>query len=157
MPEAIPTSDEIDFRGLAGTALEAAEFDEAGRIRRELRLGGEQRLLRAVESARSLVARVAEHHRPRARLHAELLLVSSLEAAGLHDEASGTLLPLLQTGSGCGLGRLFVDEGPLLVRAVSRLRSEAANNRMDSAPIDFMQSILDEQQPLPIWPGTSHQ
>jgi serine/threonine-protein kinase PknK len=157
MPEAIPTSDEIDFSGLAGTALEAAEFDAAGRVRRELRLGGEQRLLRAVESARSLVARVAEHHRPRARLQAELLLVSALEAAGLHDEASATLLPLLQTGSGCGLGRLFVDEGPLLVRAVSRLRSEAAQRRIGPGPSEFMQSILAEKLTAPTWPDGPRQ
>ena len=152
MPTHIPTDGETAFGELAGTALEAAESDEASLIRHELRLGGEPRLLRAVERARLLVASIAEHHRPRARLHAGLLLVSALEAAGLQDEACANLLPLLQTGSDCGLSRVFVDEGPLLLQAVSRLQTEAAQGRIGSVPHEFMRSITDEELLLPTWP-----
>jgi serine/threonine-protein kinase PknK len=152
MPIHIPTDGETAFDELTGTALETAESDEASLIRRGLRLGGERRLLRAVERARSLVASIAKHHRPRARLHAGLLLVSALEAAGLQDEACTNLLPLLQAGSNCGLSRVFVDEGPLLLQAVSRLQTEAAQGRIGSVPHEFIRSITDEEVLLPTWP-----
>jgi serine/threonine-protein kinase PknK len=152
MPTHIPADGETAFDELAGTALETAESDEASLIRRELRLGGEPRLLRAVERGRSLVASIAKHHRPRARLHAGLLLVSALEAAGLQDEACTNLLPLLQAGSNCGLSRVFVDEGPLLLQAVSRLQTEAAQGRIGSVPHEFIRSITDEEVLLPTWP-----
>jgi serine/threonine-protein kinase PknK len=98
VPADIPTDTETPFVALAGTALETAQSDEASHIRRELRLGEEPRLMRAVERARSLVAsRTPSTSRAPG---AGLLLVCALEAAGLHDEASATLLPLLQTGSG---------------------------------------------------------
>jgi len=156
MPTHIPTDGETAFGELAGTALETAESDEACLIRRELRLGGEPRLLRAVERARSLVANIAKHHRPRARLHAGLLLVSALQAAGLQNEACANLLPLLQTGSDCGLRRVFVDEGPLLLQAVSRLQTEAAQGRIGSVPNEFVRSITDEGLLLPTWPDEAH-
>jgi hypothetical protein len=139
------------FDELTGTASETAESDEASLIRHELRCGEEPRLLRAVERARLLVASVAKHHRPRARLHAGLLLVSALEAAGLRDEACANLLPLLKTGSDCGLSRVFVDEGPLLIQAVSRLQTETAQSRIASVPHEFMRSITDEKLLLPAW------
>jgi serine/threonine-protein kinase PknK len=154
VPADIPTDTETPFVALAGTALETAQSDEASHIRRELRLGEEPRLMRAVERARSLVASIAEHHRPRAHLGAGLLLVCALEAAGLHDEASATLLPLLQTGSDCGLSRVFVDEGPQLVHAVSRLQKDAAQHRIGPGPAEFMRSIIDEELRLPTWPDT---
>jgi ATP/maltotriose-dependent transcriptional regulator MalT len=152
MPTHIPADGETAFDELADTALETAESDEASLIRRELRLGAEPRLLHSVERARSLVASIAKHHRPRARLHAGLLLVSALEAAGLQDEACTNLLPLLQAGSNCGLSRVFVDEGPLLLQAVSRLQTEAAQGRIGSVPHEFIRSITDEEVLLPTWP-----
>ena len=142
MPTQVPIEGDTSFSELAGTALETAESCEASLIRQELRLGGQARLLRAVERARSLVASISERHRPRASLGAGLLLVSALEAAGLHDEACTDLLPLLQTGSDCGLSRVFVDEGPLLLQAVSRL-----------VPNEFIQSIIDEKSLLPTSPA----
>jgi len=150
----IPTAGEAAFGELAGTALETAESVEASLITRELRLGGEPGLRRAVERARSLVASIAERHRPRARLGAGLLLVSALEAAGLHDEAFTTLLPLLQNGSDCGLSRVFVDEGPLLVQAVSRLQTQAAQGQISSVPDEFIRSIIEAGLPAPTWPDT---
>jgi len=152
MPAQITTDGVTAFDELAGTALETAESDEASLIRHELRSGPGPRLLRAVERARLLVASTAKHHRPRARLHAGLLLVSALEAAGLHDEACTSLLPLLQTGSDCGLSRVFVDEGPLLIQAVSRLQTETAPGRIGSVPHDFIRSITEEELLLPTWP-----
>src|SRR6201993_596779 len=71
VPADIPAVGEAAFGELAGTALETAESYEASDIRRELRLGEEPRLMRAVERARSLAARIAEQDRPRARLAAE--------------------------------------------------------------------------------------
>jgi ATP/maltotriose-dependent transcriptional regulator MalT len=136
---------------LAGTALETAEADEASLIGLQLRVRDEPARLRTVERARSLLVTISEHHRPRARLAAGLLLVTALEAAGMHDEASATLLPLLQTGSSCGLTRLFVDQGPLLIRAVTRLEREAAQRRIAPGPSEFMKSILAEEV-LPTWP-----
>jgi len=152
MPAQITTDGVTAFDELAGTALETAESDEASLIRHELRSGPGPRLLRAVERARLLVASTAKHHRPRARLHAGLLLVSALEAAGLHDEACTSLLPLLQTGSDCGLSRVFVDEGPLLIQAVSRLQTETAPGPIGSVPHDFIRSITEEELLLPTWP-----
>jgi serine/threonine-protein kinase PknK len=154
VPADIPTAGAAAFGELAGTALETAESGEESLIRRDLRLGGQMRLLGAVERARSLAARIAEHHRPRARLGAELLLVSALEAAGLHDDACTDLLPLLQTGSDCGLRRVFVDEGPLLVQAVSRLQAQAAQGQIGSVPDEFIRSIIEAVLPAPTWPGT---
>jgi serine/threonine-protein kinase PknK len=152
MPTQIATDGVTAFDELTGTALETAESDAASLIRHELRCGEVSRVLRAVERARVLVASVAKHHRPRAQLHAGLLLVSALEAAGLHDEACANLLPLLKTGSDCGLSRVFVDEGPLLIQAVSRLQTETAQGRVGSVPHDFMRSITDEELLLPPWP-----
>jgi hypothetical protein len=154
MPTQMPTECDTSFSELAGTALETAESCEASLIRHELRLGGQPMLLRAVERARSLVASISEHHRPRARLGAELLLVSALEAAGLQDEACTNLLPLLQTGSDCGLSRVFVDEGPLLVQAVSRLQAQAAQGQIGSVPDEFIRSIIEAVLPAPTWPDT---
>jgi serine/threonine-protein kinase PknK len=154
MPAHVATNGETAFGELAGTALATAESDEASLIRRELQLGGDVSYLRVVERARSLIAGIAAHHRPRAHLGAGLLLVSALDAAGLHDEACANLLPLLQTGSDCGLSRVFVDEGPLLVRAVSRLQSEAAQGRIGPVPDEFIRSIVDEELLLPTWPDT---
>jgi hypothetical protein len=155
MPAHITTDGVTAFDELAGTALETAESDEASLIRHELRSGAGPRLLRAVERARLLVASTAKHHRPRARLHAGLLLVSALEAAGLHDEACTSLLPLLQTGSDCGLSRVFVDEGPLLIQAVSRMQNQAAQGQIGPAPDEFMRSITDEELTLPSWPDAA--
>jgi serine/threonine-protein kinase PknK len=157
MSARIPTVDETAFGELAGTALKTAESDLASFIRHELRLGGDEMVLRAVERARSLVAKTAEHHRPRAQLGAGLLLVAALEAAGLHEEACATLRPLLQTGSDCGLSRVFVDEGPLLLSAVSRLRKDAEQGQIAPVPGDFVQSIIDEELLLPTWPDTPAQ
>jgi serine/threonine-protein kinase PknK len=141
VPAPMPTDGETALGGLAGTALETAESHETSLIRHDLQVGGQVRLLRAVERTRSLVASISERHRPRARLGAGLLLVSALEAAGLQEEACTNLLPLLQTGSDCGLRRVFVDEGPLLLQAVSRL-----------VPNEFIRSITDEKLVLPTWP-----
>jgi serine/threonine-protein kinase PknK len=155
MPGPSPLISDVAFGQLAGTALQTAELDEAARIRYALRHGDKPSVQRAVERARSLLARIGEHHRPRAGLDAALLLVSALEAAGLHDEACTRLLPLIQTGSDCRLIRVFVDEGALLVRAVSRLHGEAARRQIGPGPSEFMRSILDEQLTLPGWPDTS--
>jgi serine/threonine-protein kinase PknK len=151
MPAPLPTDGETVFSELAGTALETAESYEISLIRHDLQGGGQVGRLRAVDRARSLAGSISERHRPRAQLVAGLLLVSALEAGGLQEEARATLLPLLQTGSACGLRRVFVDEGPLLLQAVSRLDSKAAQSRIGPVRDGFKRSIIDEELLLPTW------
>jgi serine/threonine-protein kinase PknK len=143
-----PSTGATPFNNLSGTALQTAEWIEAAAIRRDLRVGGVDRLRRCVERARLLVAETGKHHRPRARLGAGLMLASALEAAGLHSEAGDQLLPLLRTGSDCGLSRLFIDEGPPLRDVIIRMLGDPTG-AAGELPVDFARSIISDEARAP--------
>ncbi|QSE89387.1 protein kinase [Rhodococcus pseudokoreensis] len=108
-----------------GLAVMTAELDEDSAIRTALKTHGPDDEVDAIcARAHTLVASIDRNARPRAFLHAALLEVETLAAAGRDDDASTALVPLAAQCARLGLIRPILDAGPAVNRLVDRLRTQ---------------------------------
>ena len=101
---------------LDGIGDVAAELMEDAQIRLLLIDGTPSALSTACQRARARLEHVDQSKRPRAHLHATLQLALCLGCGRQSDEAHRVLSPALRTCAALGLSRLFIDEGPQMLR-----------------------------------------
>lgn len=127
--------------GAAGLTWEARETAEIRALLAEQRLADDDR---AVRRARLLYARALDQNRPRAELDAALLLAECLTASGWVGEATGLLLPVLDTCAELGWTRPLLDAGPGVVALLRVLHTRARGERPDPLTADLPVTFLDE-------------
>jgi serine/threonine-protein kinase/serine/threonine-protein kinase PknK len=129
---------------LDGTGNDVAELKEDSQIRLLLLEGKPSAVSEACRRARVRLDHVDQSQRPRAHLHAMIQLALCLAVAGNNDEAQRVLAPALRTCAALGLGRLLIDEGPLMQRLA---KDTAVGDELSSADRtniqDFVFSIAD--------------
>lgn len=124
-----------------GIDLVTAELQEESVIRELLARQSVTAAAEACVLARSRVDRLAGHHRPRALLHANLLLAGCLAAAGETEQAERTLLPgarLCAERSLIGLLR-YGDPG---VRAIVKRLAGNSREGGPTLPAAFVDAVL---------------
>jgi ATP/maltotriose-dependent transcriptional regulator MalT len=107
--------------GANGIATLTAELGEDSAIRSLLRDGTPTQIAAACTRAAKLRNSMDAIRRPRAALHAQLLLASALAAAGRTDEGKDALVPVLAKCADTGLIRPLRDGGPWITSLVRAL------------------------------------
>lgn len=129
-----------------GIAVVTFELEEESAIRAALSAHG-QDLQPVYERAHALVETIDRGVRPRALLHASLLLVEVLAAMGQEDAALTRLLPLAEQCARLGLVRPILDAGPGVSRLAHRLRTHllAHPDAAESIVLDEYLADLEKQ------------
>ncbi|MFB7877384.1 protein kinase [Nocardia sp. NPDC056064] len=131
-------------RRKSGAAVLIAEAGEIAQIRELL---AQQRLRaddRAARHARALYSRMLDQGRPRAELDATLLLAETLAAAGWIGEATGLVLPVLNTCAELGWTRPLLDAGPGVVGLLHVLRTQSHDGNQHPILTELPGHFLDE-------------
>ncbi|WP_245402214.1 serine/threonine-protein kinase [Nocardia albiluteola] len=133
---------ETPAEGDDGIATLTAELNEDSEIRLLLNDGTRAQLATACTRAAALRASIDAVQRPRAALHAQLLLAACRAAAGRTDEAKDTLIPALATCAEIGLIRPLRDEGPAITALIRALETDLRTGHWHDAWPRIPQAFL---------------
>ena len=143
---AAPSPGEMDQAPANGIETITVQLRESGAIRRLLAERSPGQAGSACTRAHDLVHAVAAQNRPRALLHARLLLTACLSASGRTAEAMEELAPLAATCAELNLIRLVCDAGPSVVAVASGLRGEQLAGRWraewPAVPPGFLNAVV---------------
>ncbi|MGO4617782.1 protein kinase [Nocardia sp. 2YAB30] len=141
-----------------GIAILTAELMEDSAIRVLLRDRIPAQVATACERSTRLRDSIDAARRPRAALHAQLLLASCLAAAGQTDDAKYALVPAVATCADTGLIRPLRDEGPWITFLLHALEHDLREGRWHPSwpriPHAFLTVVLDDPQRHPPAPRT---
>ncbi|MEU4344475.1 protein kinase [Nocardia sp. NPDC023852] len=136
-----------------GIAILTGELIEDSAIRVLLRDQIPAQIAAACARATRLRNSIDAARRPRAALHAQLLLASCLAAAGQTDDAKNTLVPVVATCADTGLIRPLRDEGPWITRLLHALEHDLREGRWQHnwprISHAFLPVVLDDPQRPP--------
>ncbi|WP_327113194.1 protein kinase [Nocardia sp. NBC_01730] len=144
---------EIPARSENGIEILTAELNEDSAIRTLLRDRTPTQIATACARATRLRNSIDAARRPRAALHAQLLLASCLAAAEQTDEAKNALVPVVAICADTDLIRPLRDEGPWITSLLRALEHDLREGRWHDSwpriPHAFLTLVLDDPQRHP--------
>ncbi|WP_238588750.1 serine/threonine-protein kinase [Rhodococcus pyridinivorans] len=128
-----------------GIAQISAEVMEETTIRLMLAADDEDARINAGVRAHALSDSIDAVQRPRASLHARVLLTECLTATGAHTEAEQVLLPVLAQCAHHRVPQLVLDAGPAVRTLAGNIRTSTPN--LDLELTVFLDHLQIDQQP----------
>ncbi|WP_028476535.1 serine/threonine-protein kinase [Nocardia sp. CNY236] len=133
--------------GDSGIAMVTAELCADSAIRTLLRSDSDDAYSAACVRARHLRDSIDAAGRPRAAVHAQLLVTTCLAAAGQTDAAKGALVPVISTCADTGLVRPLLDDSPWIGPLLRELEDDQRQGRWHAewpiVPVTFLHLLAN--------------